>query len=102
VLYLGVTSVDKPPIVQIQLRPRPKLKNLNIDVNFAEVLVKNRSAVGNIVTKFAVAKLRVVNPGTPPTASSPSASSTTESAAVEKKADDAQGKKAKSQIKLEF
>jgi len=102
VLYLGVTSVDKPPVVQIQLRPRPKLKNLNIDVNFAEVLVKNRSAVGNIVTKFAVAKLRVTNPGTPPSASSPSANSTSDVPASDKKSEDPKAKNPKSQIKLEF
>ena len=102
VLYLGVTSFDKPPIVQIQLRPRPKLKNLNIDVNFADVLIKNRSAVGNIVTKFGISKLRVVNPGTPPTSSSPTASSMAESAPGEKKSEDTKGKNPKSQIKLEF
>lgn len=102
VLYLGVTSVDKPPVVQIQLRPRPKLKNLNIDVNFAEVLVKNRSAVGNIVTKFAVAKLRVTNPGTPPSASSPSANSTSDIPGSDKKSEDPKAKNPKSQIKLEF
>ncbi|MFM7177269.1 MAG: DNA gyrase/topoisomerase IV subunit A [Bacteroidota bacterium] len=102
VLYLGVTSVDKAPVVQIQLRPRPKLKNLNIDVNFADVLIKNRSAVGNIVTKFGISKLRVVNPGTPPTASSPTASSVMESTTGEKKSEETKGKNPKSQIKLEF
>jgi len=102
VLYLGITSVDKPPVVQIQLRPRPKLKNLNIDVNFADVLIKNRSAVGNIVTKFGISKLRVVNPGAPPTANSPKASSVSESASADKKSDETKGKNPKSQIKLEF
>ncbi|MFN5324247.1 MAG: DNA gyrase/topoisomerase IV subunit A [Bacteroidota bacterium] len=105
VLYLGVTSVDKAPVVQIQLRPRPKLKNLNIDVNFAEVLIKNRSAVGNIVTKFGVAKLRVLDPGSPPNASSPNATSV-ESAPSPASGGasklDKKGKDPKSQIKLEF
>ncbi|MFM7053681.1 MAG: hypothetical protein ACKOX7_02980, partial [Bacteroidota bacterium] len=80
----------------------PKLKNLNIDVNFADVLIKNRSAGGNIVTKFGISKLRVVNPGTPPTASSPTASSVMESTTGEKKSEETKGKNPKSQIKLEF
>jgi len=97
ILFLAVTSVDKPPVVQIQLRPRPKLKNLNIDVNFADVLIKNRSAVGNIVTKFGVAKLRVMNAGVAPTADSPTSASPVTKATPEKK-----GKDPKSQFKIEF
>lgn len=104
ILFLAVTSVDKPPVVQIQLRPRPKLKNLNIDVNFADVLIKNRSAVGNIVTKFGVAKLRVMNAGVAPTADSPSASLEQPSSAspVTKATPEKKGKDPKSQFKIEF
>jgi topoisomerase-4 subunit A len=104
ILYLGVTSVDKAPVVQIQLRPRPKLKNLNIDVDFSEVLIKNRSAVGNIITKFGIAKLRVVDPGAAPTAGSPSASSeqATTAGAAPKGTPDKKAKDPKSQIKIDF
>lgn len=104
ILYLGVTSVDKAPVVQIQLRPRPKLKNLNIDVDFSEVLIKNRSAVGNIITKFGIAKLRVVDPGAAPTAGSPSASSeqATTAGSAPKGTPDKKAKDPKSQIKIDF
>jgi topoisomerase-4 subunit A len=58
ILYLGISGQNIAPNVTVTLKPRPKLKNLNLVVKFNEVLVKNRSAIGNVLTKFPVAKLR--------------------------------------------
>lgn len=59
ILYMGISGVNNAPRVSVHLKPRPKLKNLVIDVNFNEILVKNRSAIGNVLTKFPIAKIRV-------------------------------------------
>lgn len=58
VLYFSVTDVNTVPQVDVILKPRPKLRNLVVKVNFAEVGIKNRSAIGNIVTKFPVHKVQ--------------------------------------------
>ncbi len=58
VLFFSVTDVNTVPQVDVILKPRPKLRNLVVKVNFAEVGIKNRSAIGNIVTKFPVHKVQ--------------------------------------------
>jgi topoisomerase-4 subunit A len=57
IIYFGISGVNNAPTIQIVLKPRPKLKNTVFNVNFNEVLIKNRSAVGNILTKFPVHKI---------------------------------------------
>lgn len=58
VLYFSITDVNTVPRVDVVLKPRPKLRNPVVKVNFAEVGIKNRSAIGNIVTKFPVHKIQ--------------------------------------------
>lgn len=58
VLYFSISGPDNGPKVTVFLKPRPKLKNLNLDINFNEVLIKGRSAIGNVLTKFPIAKIR--------------------------------------------
>lgn len=43
--------------VRVILRPKPKLRNLQIDLDFNTMEVKGRAAIGNIVTKNAVSKV---------------------------------------------
>jgi topoisomerase-4 subunit A len=96
ILYLGISGPNNAPKVQVHLKPRPKMKNLILDVNFNETLVKNRSAIGNVLTKFPIAKIRVVGgestsapAAAPATAAAASSSTTTEG-------------KSKTQIKLDL
>ncbi|HRU18669.1 MAG TPA: ferritin family protein, partial [Bacteroidia bacterium] len=63
IIYLGISGTDNAPTIQIVLKPRPKLKNTMFNVNFNEMLIKNRSAVGNILTKFPVHKITEVGKG---------------------------------------
>jgi topoisomerase IV subunit A len=60
ILYFGISGPANAPLVNVFLKPRPKLKNLQLEVNFNEMIVKNRSAMGNVLTKFPVAKVRQV------------------------------------------
>jgi topoisomerase-4 subunit A len=57
VLYFSATNINTAPQVEVILKPRPKLRNTVIKVNFAEVGIKNKSAIGNIVTKYPVQKV---------------------------------------------
>ena len=59
VLYFKPGGERDTEKLQIILKPRPRLKNRNIDVDLNEQLVKGRSAQGNIITKFPITKLVV-------------------------------------------
>ncbi len=57
VLFFSLSKADDGPEVEVILKPRPKLRNLVIKINFNDVLIKNRSAIGTTVTKFPVQKV---------------------------------------------
>lgn len=43
--------------LKIYLRPRPKLKKLNFEFDFASLAIKNRGSMGNIVSKNPIQKI---------------------------------------------
>ena len=55
--YFSVNPNGRRETVQIKLRPRPKLKKLKIDIDFAELIIKAKSSKGNIVTKNFISKI---------------------------------------------
>lgn len=57
VLYFTANPNGEEETVQVQLRPRPHIKKLKIDINFADLLVKGRMSKGNRVTKHLVSKI---------------------------------------------
>lgn len=63
VLYFTANPNGEAEIVQIQLRPRAKLRKLNIDLDFAEIAIKGRNAQGNIVTKYPIRKIILKSQG---------------------------------------
>ena len=56
-MFFKITGVNDAPFVNVILKPRPKLKNAVLPLNFNEVLIKNRGSVGNVVTKFPIHKI---------------------------------------------
>lgn len=57
VLYFSLSGTGDAESVRVLLRPRPKLRITQIDINFNDFEVKNRGAIGNIITKNAVSKV---------------------------------------------
>lgn len=57
ILYLGISEANNAPTLQVLLKPRPKLRNTSFEINLNDILIKNRSAVGNVLTKFPVQKI---------------------------------------------
>ena len=55
--YFSVNPNGRRETVLIKLRPRPKLKKLKIDVDFAELMIKGRGSKGNLVTKNFISKI---------------------------------------------
>ncbi|MHB1178586.1 MAG: DNA gyrase/topoisomerase IV subunit A [Daejeonella sp.] len=63
VLYFTPNPNGEAEIVNVQLKPHSKLKKLQFDVDFAEHVIKGRSSMGNIVTKYPVKKVLLKSKG---------------------------------------
>lgn len=64
VLYLSVNPNGEAEIVKVVLRPKPKLKVLKFDLDFADLAIKGRSAKGNTLTKNSILKIEKKEDGT--------------------------------------
>lgn len=56
-LYFSVHPNGEREIITVHLRARPHLKRLKFDVDLGDLLIKGRSAGGNLVTKEIVSKI---------------------------------------------
>jgi topoisomerase IV subunit A len=57
VLWFSVSNTNDAETVRVMLRPKPKLRITQIDVNFNDIEVKGRGTIGNILTKNSVSKV---------------------------------------------
>ena len=56
-LYFSANPNGEAEVVSVQLKPHSKLKKLSIDIDFANIAIKGRSSMGNIVVKFPIKKV---------------------------------------------
>jgi topoisomerase-4 subunit A len=63
VLYFTANPNGEAEVVTVQLKPHSKLKKLNIDIDFANIAIKGRGSMGNIVVKFPVKKVLLKSKG---------------------------------------
>jgi topoisomerase-4 subunit A len=57
VLWFAIDNQENVDAVRVQLKPKPKLRITQLDVNFKEYETKGRSTIGVILTKNAVHKI---------------------------------------------
>lgn len=57
VSYFTANPNGEAEVLNVLLRPRPHLKKLRLEVNFAELDIKGRGAKGNILTKHLISKI---------------------------------------------
>jgi topoisomerase-4 subunit A len=62
-LYFTANPNGEAEVVNLQLKPHSKLKKLQFDENFADVAIKGRGSMGNIVTKYPVKKIVLKSKG---------------------------------------
>jgi topoisomerase-4 subunit A len=62
-LYFSANPNGEAEIVNIQLKPHSKLKKLQFDENFADIAIKGRGSMGNIITKYPVKKILLKSKG---------------------------------------
>lgn len=57
ILYFSANPNGEAEVIKVYLRPRPRLKNPIFEYDFAQLAIKGRGTMGNILTKFAVQKI---------------------------------------------
>ncbi len=57
ILYFTANPNGESETIKVSLKPKPRLKKLNIDFDFSELAIKGRSSQGNVLTKNAVKKI---------------------------------------------
>ncbi|HVW15876.1 MAG TPA: DNA gyrase/topoisomerase IV subunit A, partial [Mucilaginibacter sp.] len=63
VLYFTANPNGEAEVVNISLKPHSKLRKLQFDEDFANVAIKGRGSMGNIVTKYPVKKIVLKSKG---------------------------------------
>jgi topoisomerase-4 subunit A len=56
-LYFSANPNGEAEVVNVQLKPHSKLKKLQFDEDFAQLAIKGRNSMGNIITKYPVKKI---------------------------------------------
>lgn len=56
-LYFTANPNGEAETIKVTLKPTPRLKNLVIDQDFSQILIKGRQAMGNILTKFPIHRI---------------------------------------------
>jgi topoisomerase IV subunit A len=57
VLYFTANPNGESEVVNVNLKPMAKLRKLTFDIDFAEIAIKGRSSIGNVITKYPVKKI---------------------------------------------
>ena len=63
VLYFTSNPNGEAEVVRVKLKPKPKLKKREFDFDFGTLAVKNRAALGNIVTRYPVSSITLSQKG---------------------------------------
>lgn len=63
VLYFTANKNGEAELVSVILRAKAKLKKLKFDINFKDVLIKNRSVRGNILTSHSINRVELKSKG---------------------------------------
>lgn len=57
ILYFTANPNGEAEVVKVELKPKPRMKKNSFDFDFADLAIKGRSSMGNILTRFAVRKI---------------------------------------------
>ncbi|MBN2520907.1 MAG: DNA gyrase/topoisomerase IV subunit A, partial [Bacteroidales bacterium] len=59
ILHLSVNPNGESEILDIFLKPKPRLKKLKLELDFSAIAIKGKNSMGNILTKNAIHKIKV-------------------------------------------
>ena len=63
ILYLSANPNGESEVIKVTLVPRPRLKNHIFDFDFSTLEIKQRASIGNILTKYPVHKVVMLEKG---------------------------------------
>ncbi len=63
VLYFSANPNGEAETIMVHHRPKPKLKKLSFEFDFAELAIKGRSSIGNILTRNPIRKINIKGEG---------------------------------------
>ena len=63
ILYFSANPNGEAETIMVHHKPKPKLRKLSFEFDFAEVAIKGRSSFGNILTKNAIRKINIKGEG---------------------------------------
>lgn len=63
VLYFSVNPNGEAEVLKITLKPKARMRNMIFDFDMAELAIKGRASIGNILTKHAVQKVSLRKKG---------------------------------------
>jgi topoisomerase-4 subunit A len=61
--YFTENPNGEAEVIRVMLKPKPKLKKPNFDFDFGELAIKNRNAMGNILSKHSILKISLKEKG---------------------------------------
>lgn len=59
ILYMSCNPNGEVELLKVFLKPRPRLRNLIMELDFSQVAIKGRQAQGNIFTRYAIHKVQL-------------------------------------------
>lgn len=62
-LYLTVNSNGEAETIKVKLKPKPRLKVLDLIFSFADLAIKGKNSMGNILSKNAIHKIELKEKG---------------------------------------
>jgi len=63
VLYMSANPNGEAEILKVFLKPKPRLRNLIIELDFSQLAIKGRNSMGNIFTRYAIHKIQLKEKG---------------------------------------
>ena len=63
VIYFTANPNGEAEIIQVKLRPKPRLTKVNFEKNFSDLAIKGRQSIGNILTKNEIVKITLKQKG---------------------------------------
>ncbi|HYX07489.1 MAG TPA: DNA gyrase/topoisomerase IV subunit A [Bacteroidales bacterium] len=57
ILYFSANPNGEAEVIKVYLKPRPRLKNIVLEIDFGDLVIKGRNSMGNILTKYAIHKI---------------------------------------------
>jgi topoisomerase IV subunit A len=58
-LFFSANPNGEAEVLKVFLKPRPRLRNLILELDFSQLAIKGRQSMGNIFTRYAIHKLQI-------------------------------------------